>query len=1017
VGQGRVGMLIAAKPGERRMLLDEAAGTAGLHARRHEAELKLQAAEANLARLDDVTAALQARIETLNKQTRQAARYRRLGEQIRDHEWRLMALRWREAATAAEQCAGALRAGEAALAAAAEEARAAGLEREAAEVAVPPLRCEQAEAAAALQRLSAAREALNQELNRVLAAQAEAERRRAQFAADARREAELLADAEAALAGLAGEQSNLEQAGETAKEAGAAAAARADAATAALAAAETRLQRMAEEAAAAAARRSAAERRCRELADREARIAARLGDAERQLDSLRRSAVPPEAQAAAATAVAEAETADAAAHGAAEAAATAVAAAQPRESAAIEAAREAERALAALTAESDGLCRLVAPKATGMEGGRQSMLAQVQVPPGCEAAVAALFDGALAAPAWPSQDRPRGAVAGWLELSPLTGANLPEGAQPLAETITAPPALGRRLAQAGLVADEAEGWRLQAGLAAGQSLVDRDGRLWRWDGYVRLAPASPAAAEQLRQRNRLARLDGEIAAASALARDTGEKAAAARAGRIAAQEAERTALGGLRAAGERLARARTVEAELARRFLEAEARLAAASESASRLAGERAELAGQQQEAGRVLAGLPDPALTRFGLEAARAEAAAARRQDGEARSLVERLAREAESRRQRLAAIEGETAAWRHRHQSAMAQRARLDERRAALAAEMEALADRPTQIAEEGAALTAQAEAAAADSQRSAAALAEAEARLRSATEAARQADEAVATARETRAGLAARHEAAVQNLRQMRGDINERLGKGPEALAELPADGDAAPAAPDELAARLDRLVRERDGMGPVNLLAEREAGEAAARLVDLDRERADLTAAIARLRRGIATLDEEGRKRLVTAFDRLNGNFAELFARLFGGGKAELAWAGDGDPLTAGLEIMASPPGKRLQALSLLSGGEQALTALALIFAVFLTRPAPVCVLDEVDAPLDDSNVDAFCRLVADIADTTGTRFLLITHHRVTMARMDRLFGVTMAERGVSQLVSVDLARAAALRQTA
>ncbi len=195
------------------------------------------------------------------------------------------------------------------------------------------------------------------------------------------------------------------------------------------------------------------------------------------------------------------------------------------------------------------------------------------------------------------------------------------------------------------------------------------------------------------------------------------------------------------------------------------------------------------------------------------------------------------------------------------------------------------------------------------------------------------------------------------------------------------------------------------------------EAETRLGGLQHERTDLTEAIARLRRGISTLDQEGRNRIVAAFEQLNTHFGELFVRLFGGGKAELAWAGDGDPLECGLDIMASPPGKRLQSLSLLSGGEQALTAIALIFAVFLTNPAPLCVLDEVDAPLDDANVDRFCRLVADIADATDTRFLLITHHRVTMARMDRLFGVTMAERGVSQLVSVDLARAAELRQTA
>ncbi|HKS88293.1 MAG TPA: chromosome partitioning protein ParA, partial [Stellaceae bacterium] len=273
------------------------------------------------------------------------------------------------------------------------------------------------------------------------------------------------------------------------------------------------------------------------------------------------------------------------------------------------------------------------------------------------------------------------------------------------------------------------------------------------------------------------------------------------------------------------------------------------------------------------------------------------------------------------------------------------------------------------------------------------------------------------ERRAGLQAHSEAAAAEVARLRAEIAERLGRAPEDLAEFARAAGETPVDIGDLADRLDRLTRERDGMGPVNLLAEREAIEAGERRDGLDRERTDLTAAIARLRRGISTLDEEGRRRLATAFASLNEHFGRLFARLFGGGTAELAWVGDDDPLLAGLDIMARPPGKRPQALSLLSGGEQALTAIALIFAVFLTNPAPVCVLDEVDAPLDDANVDGFCRLVADIADTTGTRFLVVTHHRVTMARMDRLYGVTMAERGVSQLVSVDLARAAELRQSA
>jgi chromosome segregation protein len=181
-----------------------------------------------------------------------------------------------------------------------------------------------------------------------------------------------------------------------------------------------------------------------------------------------------------------------------------------------------------------------------------------------------------------------------------------------------------------------------------------------------------------------------------------------------------------------------------------------------------------------------------------------------------------------------------------------------------------------------------------------------------------------------------------------------------------------------------------------------------------ERQDLEAAIGRLRQGISSLNKEGRERLLTAFKEVDRHFQDLFIRLFGGGKAHLALTESDDPLEAGLEIMASPPGKRLQSLSLLSGGEQALTALALLFAVFLTNPAPICVLDEVDAPLDDANVERFCNLVTEIARVAGTRFVVITHHPYTMARMDRLFGVTMSERGVSQLLSVDLERAERMR---
>jgi chromosome segregation protein len=219
------------------------------------------------------------------------------------------------------------------------------------------------------------------------------------------------------------------------------------------------------------------------------------------------------------------------------------------------------------------------------------------------------------------------------------------------------------------------------------------------------------------------------------------------------------------------------------------------------------------------------------------------------------------------------------------------------------------------------------------------------------------------------------------------------------------------------KVQRLIRERDNIGPVNLRAEAEMEEVATRIASMEEERDDLFAAIAKLRSAISQLNREGRERLLRSFAEVNGHFKTLFKQLFGGGNAELQLTEADDPLDAGLEIMASPPGKRLQSLSLLSGGEQALTALAIIFAVFLTNPAPICVLDEVDAPLDDSNVVRFCDLLRDICSKTDTRFLVVTHHRMTMARMDRLFGVTMEQRGVSKLVSVDLQTAERIRDAA
>jgi len=268
-----------------------------------------------------------------------------------------------------------------------------------------------------------------------------------------------------------------------------------------------------------------------------------------------------------------------------------------------------------------------------------------------------------------------------------------------------------------------------------------------------------------------------------------------------------------------------------------------------------------------------------------------------------------------------------------------------------------------------------------------------------------------RPRRARLEAQAEAAVARVEEAARTAEETCSAPPDQLLAIAEHKEGAELPTrEDIDRRLERYRRERETLGGVNLRADEEMREVAARLEELGKEREDCDGAIRKLRAAIGSLNREARERLNAAFETVNRNFSTLFTRLFNGGQAELRLIDSEDVLEAGLEIFASPPGKKLASMSLMSGGEQALTATALIFAVFMANPAPVCVLDEVDAPLDDANVERYCRLLQEMAAETGTRFIVITHSALTMSRMDRLYGVTMVERGVSQLVSVDLGKA-------
>jgi chromosome segregation protein len=382
----------------------------------------------------------------------------------------------------------------------------------------------------------------------------------------------------------------------------------------------------------------------------------------------------------------------------------------------------------------------------------------------------------------------------------------------------------------------------------------------------------------------------------------------------------------------------------------------------------------------------------------------------------VHSLAREAEARGRRIEAIGAEAETWRRRLGGGSAQMTTLSQRLDELLREREALDAAPAAFAAQRRDLlsrSAEAESARRDA---ADRLAEAESRLAALDRDSRETLAALASAREQHVRTEERLDALRARRAEIAREVQEALGVPPSAILKVAgmAPGDPLPDR-RKIEHDLEAGRREREKLGPVNLRAEEEQRAVQAQLDGLVGEREDLCEAIKRLRQAIASLNREGRERLLAAFETVNGHFHRLFVTLFGGGAAELQLTESDDPLEAGLDMLARPPGKKPQTLSLLSGGEQALTAMALIFAVFLTNPAPICVLDEVDAPLDDANVERFCNLLDEMTKLTRTRFITITHNPITMARMDRLYGVTMAERGVSQLVSVNLVEAERYRE--
>jgi chromosome segregation protein len=1002
VSQGRVGALVTAKADQRRILLEEAAGITGLHSRRHEAELKLRAAETNLTRAEDLRGQLEAQLAALKRQARQASRYRNISGAIRSAEAELLAIqraeaeRTRAAAQAALHDAGLA---VAAATAAATEAQARAVE---AQAALPALREAEAAARTGLERHRVAQEQLAAEEARARDALAEATRRLGQLGQDLGHATQLRGDAEAAEARLATEDSALTEAeaGHAAKAESAAQ--EAEAAADAVRLAEAESNRATEVAAEASARAQSVGQMLAQAEQRARRVANELGRLCAEHDRLAAEAVAPGALAAVEADQAAAEATLGTASAALEQAEQVRVAAQMALTVSRERQGATESTRARLAAEAQALAEVLA-----VNDGEQwpPMVDALSVPAGLETALGAALGEELSSAADLT------AARHWRELPPLDPLPvLPGGAVPFDSLVQGPPALTRALSQIGLIDDEATGAALQAVLAPGQMLVSEEGGIWRWDGYTIRGGTPTAAAVRLQQRNRLSMLRGNLV-------DANTRAAASREGYVAAYAAEQDAtVGEQRArAARRAAEQAAEQARLALQRLQAlattvGARLNALGEQIMAQRDEHTEAAAAEARAREAQDSLADLPALRAGVEQARGALGAARAAEAAARGVRDGLAREQAAREQRRAVIGRERADWASRAADAAERVLEVAARRDAAEAEHAALAEAPARIAAQRAAALDALEAAEAAHRGEADRLTAAVTLGSEADRVARAAEQALGGARED----AVRAESAAQQADHAWGTVAERILERLGANAAMPdAPAELTPESEEKARKRLERLLREREEMGPVNLRAEVEADEVEKQISTLDAEREELTTAIAKLRGSIGHLNREGRERLSAVFQQIDKHFQALFTRMFGGGRAHLALVGSDDPLEAGLEIYAQPPGKKLATLSLLSGGEQALTALSLIFAVFRCNPAPISVLDEVDAPLDDANVERFCTLLDEMVRETGTRFLVVTHHPLTMARMDRLYGVTMQERGVSRLLSVDLQAAAGM----
>lgn len=1000
VSQGRVANIINAKPLDRRIILEESAGISGLYARRHEAELRLKQAEQNLTRLEDISGGMETRLTTLKRQARQAIRYKNLSAELRQLEQLIVYLEWKAGEEKLNTLQKAYQEFEDNVAAQMLTVTQLNSTYLTQSQDLPKLRDDSVKTAAALQagklnleRMQEKAQQQEKELN-------ETQALLQQIQNDLQHSGNSLKEYQESSARIDEEEKKLrneEQQNE-----------------AVLTSKETALQecekqvhtleesynKMMADTAVLQTQEKSLEKQISEEQSQINRLNQRIETQAQRLKSLDNEIANLGELAPLKERIVSLRASIENREKAIEIQTQAIETNKNLKEELRQKKQEKNLSKLELESEIKSLSEFID---NFSEDEFDPVLKQIKIKKGYEIALSRSLGDALQA----SLDQ--AATSYWHKRHSDSQA-LPSQINPISQYVTVPAELELAISQIGIVEDHEEGEKLQSLLNYGQSLVSKDGYYWRWDGLCITPDATDTQSVFLKQKNKREELQEQlpeiIAATERLDADFTSLSERLQADEEALK-IERAAL-----------QNEQKEIQSAERdFLSLELKHESTKKDRASILATKEELENDLKEAERAFnenkeqyealkASQTQERTDTF--NQLKSDLDLARENLQNAISTLERTQQLQNSRKARLHAIADERITLQNRIIRSQEHVKNQEARKKQADEKLVTLHNKPEEEVIDTSKLLSMISDLEEKHNQAANTLAIKEEECNQTAKALKEAEQSLSSYKEDRARAQAIFSSAQEQQELFIEKAQEKFSTSPKNLYQtMDSVGEVSTNDLPALGEKQQKLLRERESLGAVNLQAETEAQELENELGDMLHEKNDLIAAVEELRGGIKKLNDEARERLQTTFRHVDAHFQNLFSQLFVGGKAYLKLIESDDPLEAGLEIYAQPPGKAVQALSLMSGGEQTLTSIALIFAMFLTNPAPICVLDEIDAPLDDANVDKVCDLLVQISEQTKTRFLIVTHHRLTMARMDRIYGVTMAEKGVSQLISLDM----------